>query len=68
MTARPERFEVTEDDLRAWRDFFDNAESAPFRDPDPNKPGVDGWSDRVTLLGLRRVVQRDRQRAPGAAP
>lgn len=48
--------------LVAFRDFFDDDTRPAFRDAKPNDPGVDGWSDRLTLAGLKRVIERDRAR------
>jgi len=59
---------VTDELLTAWRDFHDDGTSAPIRDPDPAQPGVDGWSDGVTLAGLQRVIERDRARTTSVQP
>lgn len=61
-----ERIEVTDELVAAWRDFHDDGKSEPIRDPNPSAPGVDGWSDGITLAGLQRVIERDRARVLSA--
>lgn len=48
---------TAEDELAAWRAFYNDGVSEPFRDP-----RAEDATDQLTASGLRRVLEQDRQR------
>lgn len=65
MTAPATKTEISAELLAAWRDFYATHDTIipPFRDPDPDALGADGWTDRVILAGLQRVIDGVTSRA-----
>jgi hypothetical protein len=58
LEAGREPQELTPDDeLWAWRAFYNDPASEPFRDPRPEDA-----TDQLTMAGLRRALEQDRQR------